>query len=85
MRLEFYLEPETGEPHIYRHGVAESEVEENVESKTITLRSALRELVKEGLVVRFGKGQKGSPFFYGHPNNPRSLVPSLGQEQGKLI
>jgi len=24
--LRFYLDPETGEPHIYRHGVSEAEV-----------------------------------------------------------
>jgi hypothetical protein len=28
MDLRFYLDPETGEPHIYGHGVAEEEVEE---------------------------------------------------------
>lgn len=26
--LRFYLDPETGEPHIYNHGVSEEEVEE---------------------------------------------------------
>jgi len=26
MELRFYLDPETGEPHIYRHGVTEEEV-----------------------------------------------------------
>lgn len=26
--LRFYLDPETGEPHIYGHGVSEDEVEE---------------------------------------------------------
>jgi hypothetical protein len=28
MRLRFYIDPETGAPHIYKHGVSESEVEE---------------------------------------------------------
>lgn len=28
MQLRFYFDPETGEPHIYRHGVSEEEVEE---------------------------------------------------------
>ena len=28
MALRFYIDPETGEPHIYRHAVEESEVEE---------------------------------------------------------
>ena len=28
MRLRYYLDPATGEPHIYRHNVTEDEVEE---------------------------------------------------------
>ncbi len=28
MEIRFYIDPETGEPHIYRHGVDEDEVEE---------------------------------------------------------
>ena len=28
MRLRFYIDPETGAPHIYKHEVSESEVEE---------------------------------------------------------
>lgn len=28
MNLRFYADPETDEPHIYRHGVTEEEVEE---------------------------------------------------------
>jgi hypothetical protein len=28
MRLRFYIDPGTGEPHIYDHGVVEEEVEE---------------------------------------------------------
>lgn len=28
MNIRFYLDPETGQPHIYRHGVNEQEVEE---------------------------------------------------------
>ena len=28
MRLRFYIDTETGEPHLYRHGVTEDEVEE---------------------------------------------------------
>jgi hypothetical protein len=27
MRLRFYIDPETGEPHIYKHRVSEAEVE----------------------------------------------------------
>lgn len=28
MEIRFYLDPETGQPHIYRHGVNEAEVEQ---------------------------------------------------------
>ena len=28
MELRFYLDPESGEPHIYKHNVSESEVED---------------------------------------------------------
>ena len=28
MNVRFYLDPETGEPHIYNHGVREDEVED---------------------------------------------------------
>jgi hypothetical protein len=28
MRLRFYIDPATGAPHIYKHGVSETEVEE---------------------------------------------------------
>ena len=32
MRLRFNIDPETGEPHIYRHGVDEDEVEDVLRS-----------------------------------------------------
>jgi hypothetical protein len=32
MQLRFYIEPETGAPHIYEHGVFESEVAEVLEN-----------------------------------------------------
>ena len=32
MRVRFYLDPETGEPHIYGHEVTEAEVEEVLNS-----------------------------------------------------
>jgi hypothetical protein len=28
MEIRFYVDPETGEPHIYRHNVSEEEVED---------------------------------------------------------
>ena len=32
MQITFYLDPATGQPHIYNHGVDESEVEDILES-----------------------------------------------------
>jgi hypothetical protein len=32
MRIRYYIDPETGEPHIYKHDVTESEVEEVLKS-----------------------------------------------------
>jgi hypothetical protein len=32
MRLRFYIDPATGQPHIYNHGVTEEEVEGVLES-----------------------------------------------------
>ena len=32
MRLRFHIDPETGSPHIYSHGVEESEVEDVLDS-----------------------------------------------------
>ncbi len=32
MKARFYRDPETGEPHIYRHGVSEGEVEDVLEN-----------------------------------------------------
>ncbi|MGH7595407.1 MAG: DUF4258 domain-containing protein [bacterium] len=31
MRIRFYIDPETGEPHIYEHGVDEDEVKDVLE------------------------------------------------------
>jgi len=32
MEIRFYVDPETGEPHIYRHGVTEDEVADAIQS-----------------------------------------------------
>lgn len=34
MNIRFYLDPETGQPHIYEHGVGENEVEEALRRKS---------------------------------------------------
>lgn len=33
MDLRYYIDPETDEPHIYRHGVSEAEVEEALRNR----------------------------------------------------
>jgi len=33
VELRFYIDPETAEPHIYRHGVTEDEVEEALRNR----------------------------------------------------
>ena len=32
MKVRYYIDPETDQPHIYRHKVAENEVEEDLEN-----------------------------------------------------
>jgi hypothetical protein len=33
MNIRFYIDPETGQPHLYKHGINESEVEEVLRRK----------------------------------------------------
>ncbi|HLN32488.1 MAG TPA: hypothetical protein VK395_32470 [Gemmataceae bacterium] len=40
MELRFYENPDTGQPHIYRHGVTEQEVEEVLRGRGEDLRAA---------------------------------------------
>lgn len=44
--------------------LAEAAVMDDVEGRTALKRKALRELVKEGIVVRIGKGGKSDPYRY---------------------
>jgi hypothetical protein len=39
MELRFYEDPETGQPHIYRHGVTEQEVEKVLRGRGEDLRA----------------------------------------------
>ena len=45
VQIRYYLDPETGEPHIYRHGVSEDEVEAALEAEGQTLVMVPTELV----------------------------------------
>lgn len=62
--------------------VTESEINGAVEGRTSVKRQALRQLVVEGTVFRFGKGGKGDPFRY-TVQNACSLVPTYIREQEK--
>ncbi len=53
MNIRFYLDPETGKPHIARHGVVEREVEE------VLLRSGEDRPGQEGSRVALGRTRAG--------------------------
>lgn len=53
MDVRFYIDPETGLPHIYRHGVAEQEVED-VLARPMEDRPA-----REGARVAIGQSESG--------------------------
>ena len=40
MRLRFYIDPETGEPHVYGHQVTEAEVEQGLAALVKTGQAA---------------------------------------------
>jgi len=40
MEVRYYLDPDTGQPHIYGHGVSEQEVEEVLRGRGEDLRAA---------------------------------------------
>ena len=53
MQVRFYLDPETGEPHIYKHDVADEEVED------ILLRPGEDRPGREGSRVALGQTRAG--------------------------
>lgn len=53
MNIRFYLDPETGQPHIYKHGVRENEVEE------VLRRTGEDRPGKEGSRVAIGQTVSG--------------------------
>ncbi len=53
MNIRFYLDPDTGLPHIYRHGVDEDEVEE------VLRRSGEDRPGREGPRVAMGQARAG--------------------------
>ena len=53
MKLRFYIDPATGEPHIYNHGVEEAEVED------VLVRSGEDRPGREGSRVAIGQTRGG--------------------------
>ena len=53
MEIRFYIDPETGEPHIYRHDVSEEEVEE------VLLRPGEDRPAEKGARVAVGQTETG--------------------------
>jgi hypothetical protein len=53
MKLRFFEDPETGQPHIYQHAVSESEVEE------VLMRSLEDRAGSEGSRVALGQTASG--------------------------
>lgn len=53
MKIRFYIDPETNQPHIYHHNVTEEEVEE------ILIRPGEDRLSREGSRVAIGQTQVG--------------------------
>jgi hypothetical protein len=63
MNIRFYLDPETGLPHIYRHEVSEAEVEE-------VLRRSGEDLMRTQNKASVDFGASGWMFW-----NPRNIYP----------
>lgn len=53
MNIRYYVDPETGQPHIYRHGVTENEVEDVLQN------SGEDRPGREGARVAIGQTQAG--------------------------
>jgi hypothetical protein len=76
MNLRFYLDPETGEPHIYNHGVTEDEVAD-------VLRAPGEDrLGREGARVALGQTRAGRYLrvMYGPAPQPHSVFVSTADE-----
>ncbi|MBI1992907.1 MAG: DUF4258 domain-containing protein [Deltaproteobacteria bacterium] len=53
MNIRYYVDPETGQPHIYRHGVTENEVEDVLQNPREDRPG------REGARVAIGQTQAG--------------------------
>jgi hypothetical protein len=53
VKIRFYIDPETGQPHIHRHGISDSEVEE------VLARPAEDRPGRDGSRVTIGQTTRG--------------------------
>lgn len=53
MEIRFYIDPETGEAHVYNHGVSETEVRQVLRSRGVDGRG------REGARVKYGQTTTG--------------------------
>jgi hypothetical protein len=69
MKLHYYIDPETGQPHIYTHNVSEDEVED------VLLKSGEDRSGKDGSRVAIGQTRTGRylKVIYVFNLNPKSI------------
>jgi hypothetical protein len=82
MDLRFYEDPETGQPHIYEHGVTEQEVEEVLRARGEDLRATrnARRIIGKTLAGRYLQ------VFYVPDEDPHSaFVITAYEPQGKAL
>jgi len=82
MNIRFYLDPTTGMPHIYKHGVAETEVEE------VLARTGEDRPGREGSRVAIGQTRGGRYLrvIYAPDPEPNSVFVITAYElQGKPL
>ena len=80
MRLRFYVDPETGAPHIYKHGLSESEVEE------VLANAAEDRAGRDGTRIAIGRSLSGRllrVIYVPDPQPDSSFVITGFEVQGK--
>jgi hypothetical protein len=82
MNLRYYIDPETAAPHIYRHGVRESEVEE------VLLGAREDRAGREGARVALGQTRAGRylrVIYVPDPDSPSVFVITAYELAGKAL
>ena len=82
MEIRYYLDAETGQPHIYEHGVTEQEVEEVLRSRGEDLKATGNSRRKIGQTL----GGKYLQVFYVPDEDPNSIfVVTAYEPQAKAL